>query len=179
MLKPTRVNEIGFAYLTAWIETTAAADEAGLLQNTDAKALDAWACDAEEAMASGNPAMVEMPGNATKSGVPETFTIPADGLHWEDVETQTEAAEKLRKAIYAYKGDTGPICWSVSEVTDGETIRLVATYPADYQLTDEPWNKFGGYDILAIAGFSSHNGGMDAYQDGYGENMVCQWADAS
>ena len=86
MEKIGRVNERGLAHLKAWIESTAASDEAGLLQNTDARALDAWACEAEEAMGNGNPPMVEMSANVTKSGTPETFTIPADGVEWAAVD---------------------------------------------------------------------------------------------
>lgn len=86
MAKVGRVNEQGLKYLKAWIEATADADEAGPLQNTDSKSLDAWACEAEEAMGNGNPPIVEMSANVTTSRTSETFIIPADGVEWVEVE---------------------------------------------------------------------------------------------
>ncbi len=75
-----RVNEKGLHYLADWVKVTANEDHC----RTDQQNLDAWANEAEESMGNGNPPMVEMQAPATLSGVPETFTIPADGVY--DVE---------------------------------------------------------------------------------------------
>lgn len=85
-MKTGRVTETGIQHLKAWIEATTKSDEAGPLCKTDAKNLDAWACEAEESMGNGNPPMVEMDQHSTRSGKPETFTIPADGIDWIDTD---------------------------------------------------------------------------------------------
>lgn len=72
------VNEKGIAALKKWIEATRNEEH---YENLNSRELDAWACEAEESMGNGNPPMVEMKGNATLSGVPETFTLPADCVY--------------------------------------------------------------------------------------------------
>jgi hypothetical protein len=81
-MKTARVNARGLEYIKAWITATAGNDDAGPLQNTDARALDAWACEAEESMNNGNPPLIEMNAIATASGHTETFSIPSDGVEW-------------------------------------------------------------------------------------------------
>ena len=72
------VNEKGISSLKRWIEATRGEDEFGPLAKTDARALDAWACEAEESMLAGNPPMVEMSRHMSQSGRPETFTLSVD-----------------------------------------------------------------------------------------------------
>lgn len=114
MEKIGKVNERGLAHLKAWIESTAASDEAGPLQKTDARALDAWACEAEEAMGNGNPPMVEMSANVTKSGCPETFTIPDDGVRWEDEDSEDAAAPNILIQFNAEQA-SAPIRWKMAD----------------------------------------------------------------
>lgn len=90
-------------------------------------------------------------------------------------EFEMTKSEKLQAALDAYKGDSGPITWSI-ESREDNGASLVATYSEDLVLEDEPWTQFGGDEILAAAGFDRCDGGMDNYQDKYGENLVCQWA---
>ena len=75
-----RVNEVGMKALKKWIEATALEDHC----HTDQNNLEAWAEEAEESMGNGNPPMVEMSKLHTQSGVPETFTIPEDGIYSQD-----------------------------------------------------------------------------------------------
>lgn len=82
------VNPKGISALKAWVEKTRAEDDAGPLALTDARALDAWARDAEESMANGNPPMVEMPASHSKTGRPETFTLPADCINEEETDDE-------------------------------------------------------------------------------------------
>lgn len=82
MLTISRVNETGVQALKRWIEATSMPDHC----HTDAGNLEAWCQEAEESMGNGNPPMVEMSKLHTKSGVPETFTIPASGIYTEEVE---------------------------------------------------------------------------------------------
>lgn len=77
-----RINEKGIAALKKWILETANDDH----QCVDANNMNAWCCEAEESMANGNPPMVEMTAIATKSGVPETFTVPAFGIYEQEIE---------------------------------------------------------------------------------------------
>jgi hypothetical protein len=66
----------GLMAIKNWIEKTSDRDEAGLLQGTDMQNLEAWATEAEESMLMGNPPIIEMSKTVTRSGRPETFTIP-------------------------------------------------------------------------------------------------------
>jgi hypothetical protein len=86
------------------------------------------------------------------------------------------ATEKLKAALAAYTGNTGPIEWNVVEREDGAGASLVATYAESLEVTDEPWTQFGGDEILSLAGFDRCDGGMECYQDKYGDKMVAQWA---
>jgi hypothetical protein len=89
--------------------------------------------------------------------------------------------DKLQAAIDLHTDLAGPIKFAAEE-TDSGRVQLTAYYAADVLgasgnfLEDEPWTEFGGDKILESAGFSRCNGGMDAYQDKYGDSMVCQWA---
>lgn len=73
-----RVNEKGWRLIKEWIAATANEEHEF---RTDSAAAEAWCSEAEESMGNGNPPMVEMPGNATKSGNPETFTVPEDCIY--------------------------------------------------------------------------------------------------
>ena len=74
-----RVNEKGMAAIKHWIEATRGEDDFGPLAETDARALEAWADEAERSMDRGNPqAMVEMSQHMSRSGRPETFTLGED-----------------------------------------------------------------------------------------------------
>lgn len=77
-----RINEKGLRHLADWINATANEDH----RHTDPRNLDAWANEAEFSMGEGNPPIVEMQAPATLSGVPETFTVPADGVYEQDYE---------------------------------------------------------------------------------------------
>jgi hypothetical protein len=72
------VNEKGVSALKRWIESTRGEDEFGPLAETDPRALNAWACEAEESMLAGNPPVVEMSQHMSRSGRPETFTLTDD-----------------------------------------------------------------------------------------------------
>lgn len=79
------INERGIQYLKNWIIETTKTDEIGPYHHVDARNLDAWASEAEQSLANGNPAMVEMNHIATQSGRTETFIVPDDGITtWED-----------------------------------------------------------------------------------------------
>jgi len=73
-----RVNSKGWAYIKAWILATQNEDHNF---DTGGEAEEAWCSEAEESMGNGNPPMVEMQANATKSGSCETFTVPDDGVY--------------------------------------------------------------------------------------------------
>jgi hypothetical protein len=73
-----RVNGKGWAYIKAWILATQNEDHNF---DTGGEAEEAWCSEAEESMGNGNPPMVEMQANATKSGSCETFTVPDDGVY--------------------------------------------------------------------------------------------------
>lgn len=78
------VNAKGIAAIRTWIQDIRAVDGAGPLALTDARALDAWAQEAEQSMANGNLPTVEMPATHSKTGRPETFTLPADCISEEE-----------------------------------------------------------------------------------------------
>jgi hypothetical protein len=78
------VNEIGITALKKWIETTALPDYC----HTDQRNIEAWCQEAEESMGNGNPPIVEMRSSDTKSGVPETFTIPDAGISAREVDDE-------------------------------------------------------------------------------------------
>lgn len=71
------INSKGWLYIKAWIIATKNDDQT---YSFDSCAAEAWCSEAEESMNNGNPPMVEMPANATQSGVEETFTVPDDGI---------------------------------------------------------------------------------------------------
>ena len=73
-----RVNDRGWAYIKEWILATKNDDQE---YSFDSRAAEAWCSEAEESMGNGNPPIVEMPANATQSGVEETFTVPDDGVY--------------------------------------------------------------------------------------------------
>ena len=81
MAKIGKVNEQGMLHLKAWVQATGQPGK--LLLN--ASALNAWAADAELGMGNGNPPLVEMPFYWSKSGRPQEFIIPADGIDWIEV----------------------------------------------------------------------------------------------
>jgi hypothetical protein len=83
------VNEKGVSALKRWIESTRGEDEFGPLAETDPRALNAWACEAEESMLAGNPPVVEMSQHMSRSGRPETFTLDEDMID-EREETSAE-----------------------------------------------------------------------------------------
>lgn len=72
-----QINTKGWFYIKAWILATKNEDQNYLF---DSQSAEAWCSEAEESMNNGNPAMVEMPANATLSGSCETFTVPDDGI---------------------------------------------------------------------------------------------------
>ena len=74
------INSKGMEYLRTWIIATTRSDEFGPYHSPDARNLDAWATEAEESLAAGNGAHVEMNEIATRSGRTETFIVPADGI---------------------------------------------------------------------------------------------------
>ena len=74
------INALGREYLRAWIERTRADDGGKPAYLSDDRAISYWCADAEQSMAAGNGAVVEMPACGTRSGRPETYTIPADGI---------------------------------------------------------------------------------------------------
>ena len=76
------INAQGREYLRRWIEQTRADDGSRPQYLADDIAIDAWCADAEQSLAAGNGAVVEMPASGTMSGRPETYTIPADGIDW-------------------------------------------------------------------------------------------------
>lgn len=89
-----RVSDKGWLKIVEWIKATKNDDQE---YRFDAKAAEAWCSEAEESMAAGNPPMVEMPGNATASGNPETFTVPADCIYEIDPdETAIDILETIR-----------------------------------------------------------------------------------
>ena len=82
MTNTKRINETGIKALKSWIEATALPDHC----HTDASNLNSWCDEAEESMGNGNPPMVEMSKLHTISGVPETFTVPANGVYEQEIE---------------------------------------------------------------------------------------------
>ena len=76
-MKYKQINTKGWLYIKAWIIATKNDDQT---YSFDSCAAEAWCSEAEESMNNGNPPMVEMPANATQSGVEETFTVPDDGI---------------------------------------------------------------------------------------------------
>ena len=82
------VNEKGIAALRTWIKDIRAVDDAGPLADADSRALEFWAQEAEQSMANGNPPTVEMHASHSRTGRPETFTLPADCI--EQVEVSHE-----------------------------------------------------------------------------------------
>jgi len=90
-MKMKIVNEKGIAALKAWIEATRGEDEAGPLAETDARALEAWAAEAEDSMLAGNEPMVEMSEWHTRSHLPETFTLPENCIEIVEVRENAEA----------------------------------------------------------------------------------------
>jgi hypothetical protein len=73
-----RVNAKGIAALRAWIKDIRDVDDGGPVAYIDLRTLEIWAQEAEQSMANGNPPMVEMPATHSRTGRPETFTLPAD-----------------------------------------------------------------------------------------------------
>ena len=82
------VNEKGIDALRTWIQDIRAVDDAGPLAYADSRALEIWAQEAEQSMANGNPPMVEMPASHSKTGRPETFTLPADCITEEETDDE-------------------------------------------------------------------------------------------
>lgn len=72
------VNEKGISAIKRWIESTRGEDEFGPLAETDPRALNAWACEAELAMLQGQPPVIEMHRHMSKTRRPETFTLTED-----------------------------------------------------------------------------------------------------
>jgi hypothetical protein len=72
------VNDKGISAIKRWIEATRGEDEFGPLAETDPRALNAWACEAERSMLAGNPPNVEMSQHMSKTRRPETFTLTED-----------------------------------------------------------------------------------------------------
>ena len=77
------INDKGIEYLRHWIIKTTKIEDGVPYCNTDNRALNAWAEEAEESLAAGNGAHVEMDCFSTESGRPETFVVPADGIRIE------------------------------------------------------------------------------------------------
>lgn len=76
------INARGREYLRRWIESTRANDGRKPVYLSDDVAISYWCADAEQSLAAGNGAIVEMPARGTLSGRTETYTIPADGIDW-------------------------------------------------------------------------------------------------
>lgn len=70
------VNTTGYEALKMWIAETAKPDCLG----THRQAMAAWCDEAEQAIISGKPPMVEMKARHSRSGFPETFTVPDAGI---------------------------------------------------------------------------------------------------
>lgn len=83
MTTEKRVSDKGWRKIVEWIKVTKNEDQE---YSFDSRACEAWCSEAEESMGNGNPPMVEMPGNATISGNPETFTVPADCIYEVEVD---------------------------------------------------------------------------------------------
>lgn len=121
-----RVSDKGWHKIVEWIKATKNDDHD---YSFDSAAAEAWCTEAEESMGNGNPPMVEMPGNATMSGHPETFTVPADCIY--EVEDEDEAAGGEMKSVISITGieiksarvDSGQLFIECAVVlSDGQSI---------------------------------------------------------
>ena len=109
-----KIGKIGVAYIEAWIKATTATEEGTPLHITTPRELEAWAEEAEQAMADGNPPTVTMDEIMTKSGKDEFFTVPADGISWEDDETEDAHVPNIIIQFNAEQA-SAPIRWKMAD----------------------------------------------------------------
>ena len=86
MNKYPRVTGEGLGLIKSWVEEKTRHDEAGPVHGTDPDNLNAWANEAEESVLNGNPPMIEMRSISTRSGLPETLTLPRHCVEWVDTD---------------------------------------------------------------------------------------------
>ena len=82
---PTITAE-GLGLIKSWVEEKTRHDEAGPVHGTDPDNLNAWANEAEESVLNGNPPLIEMQSISTRSGLPETLTLPRHCVEWVDTD---------------------------------------------------------------------------------------------
>ena len=74
------INDIGFEMIRKWVIETSKEDDSGPYQPASDRAIEYWCRDAEESLAAGNPALIEMSATSTRSGRTETFIVPDSGI---------------------------------------------------------------------------------------------------
>ena len=84
--KYPRVTGEGLGLIKSWVEEKTRHDEAGPVHGTDPDNLNAWANEAEESVLNGNPPLIEMQSISTRSGLPETLTLPRHCVEWVDTD---------------------------------------------------------------------------------------------
>jgi hypothetical protein len=92
MIKAYKVNETGLLAIKRFL-----AQHHKLGDNFEPEHIQAWAANAEDEMARGNPAFVEIPGIVSVTGEDEAFFLPGDGVDFFEV---WEAWQGERKEWY-------------------------------------------------------------------------------
>ena len=80
------INDIGFECIRTWVIETRGEDDAGPYYLADDRAIEYWCRDAEESLAAGNAALIEMSATSTRSGRTETFIVPDSGISTNTIE---------------------------------------------------------------------------------------------
>lgn len=151
------INANGLAQIKVWLQSQSKGD--GWSDENTA----AWAEDAEQAMANGNPPIIELKSWQTISGATETFTVSPDGV--DNRMTEDEFREFAKSAIWVTKQDSEINDYEVNDGYDNEGCQLSKSRATAYcwktaefdgitvKYQDEcSWDgnntqRFGDYDI--------------------------------